>query len=149
MRAKEKNEKGFTTIDIGLAMLVTIMFVTIMSSMLYSVYLSSTEAKRTATALNYAVDIFETIGQMSFSDLEPEQILGQMIDFNLSEINSSNTDKEKVTTAKIGTYTLILTMTEPYADGTIKKFKLKITYPVSRKNTETLELERIRTLSRT
>lgn len=75
MKVNEKKEKGFTAIDLTIAMVVGVIFVSIMTSMIYSVYLSSTEAKRTANALNYAVDIFETIGAMDFGDVYGEGVL--------------------------------------------------------------------------
>ena len=141
-------EKGFTSIDLSMAMLIMILFVSIMSSMLYSVYLSSTEARRTAAALNYGVDIFEEIAQQSFSGITPVTVLESLEteDVKLEGLKTiENTQTKKVTTCKIGTYDITLEMTVPYTDGTIKKFKLTINYAVSAKKTEKLELERIRT----
>lgn len=73
MNRKIIKEDGFTTVDIGIAMMIVVIFVSIMTSMLYSVYSSQTEAKRTATALNYAVDIFEEIGITSYSSVTEER----------------------------------------------------------------------------
>ena len=69
MKIDLKSKDGFSTIDLGIAMLIIILFVAIMTSYIYNVHLSSTEAKRTATALNYAVDIFENIGRLNFSEV--------------------------------------------------------------------------------
>lgn len=149
MGINKTNEKGFTTVDISIAMIVITIFVTIMSSMIYSVYLSSTEAKRTATALNYSVDIFEEIGQETFSNLTPENVLKRLENkLKITEIKASSAGEVVNATGKIGTYNIKLEMTKPYTDGTIKKFKLIITYKVSaKKNEEKLELERIRTIT--
>ena len=67
-----KNDKGFTAVDIGLALFVIIIFTVTITSISYSVYLSNTEAKRTAVALNYCVDIFEHIGQLDYSEVNAE-----------------------------------------------------------------------------
>lgn len=153
----KKGEKGFTTVDISIAMIVVAMFVTIMSSVLYNVYLSSTEAKRTATALNYAVDIFETVGDkaISFSSITPEEVLTRIAsELEMEEITSREESGEKIATGKIGTskgaYNIKLTMTEPFTkDGIkpIKYFKLTITYNVAaKKEPETVALERIRVI---
>jgi len=149
MAISKTKEKGFTTVDISIAMIVVTIFVTIMSSMIYSVYLSSTEAKRTSAALNYAVDIFEDIGQETFSILTPEKVLRNLEDkLKITEIKTSSSGQVVSATGKIGTYNIKLEMTIPYTDGTIKRFKLTITYPVSaKKNEEKLELERIRTIT--
>lgn len=148
MKVKKINEKGFTTIDLTIAMIVVIIFVTIMSSLIYSVYLSSTEAKRTAMALNYAVDIFEEIGIETYSSIIPDGVLGSLENLKITDIRSETSGNVEIATGKIGTYDIRLEMTKPYSDGTIKVFKLKITYPVSAKNTETIEFERIRTITK-
>lgn len=149
MKVNKINEKGFTTIDLSIAMIVVIIFVTIMSSLIYSVYLSSTEAKRTAIALNYAVDIFEEIGIETYSSIVPDAVLGNLENLKITDIKLEYNGNVQIATGKIGTYNIRLEMTKPYSDGTIKLFKLKINYPVSAKNTETIELERIRTVTRT
>lgn len=150
---RKNREKGFTTVDISIAMIVVSMFVTIMGSVLYNVYLSSTEAKRTATALNYAVDIFEAIGDktMSFSSITPEKVLANLSnELEIDEITPEETADEQIATGKIGTskgaYDIKLTMTEPFKKE-IKDFKLTITYNVAaKKEPETVELERIRVI---
>ena len=138
-------EKGFTTVDLSIAMIVTVIFVSIMTSMIYSVYLSSTEARRTATALNYGVDIFEEIGQQSFDSLTPETALKLINNIKVENVKTSTDGTKQIARGNIGTYNLRLEMTKPYLDGTIKQFKLIITYSVSKDKTETIELERIRT----
>lgn len=157
---RKKGEKGFTTVDISIAMIVVSMFVTIMASILYNVYLSSTEAKRTAVALNYAVDIFERVGDktISFSSITPEEVLIRLADeLEIDEIIPGEESEEKIATGKIGTskgaYNIKLTMTEPFTkDGIkpIKYFKLTITYNVAaKKEPETVTLERIRVIETT
>lgn len=157
---KKNGEKGFTTVDISIAMIVVSMFVTIMASVLYNVYLSSTEAKRTAVALNYAVDIFETVGDktISFSSITPEEVLTRLAnELEIDGITTEETDDEKSATGKIGTskgaYDIKLTMTEPFTKDEIKPikyFKLTITYNVAaKKEPEKVELERIRVIETT
>lgn len=143
MNTKFKKEGGFTTVDIGIAMMIVIIFVTIMTSMLYSVYSSSTEAKRTAVALNYAVDIFEQIGKEPYSNVSEEDILRSIKEINAGTIISQGEDKG--TNAKIGTYDINLKIIDPYGDNKLKLVTLIITYPVSAKNTEKIELQRLKT----
>lgn len=149
MKINVKREKGFTSVDLGIAMIVVIIFVSIMTSMIYSVYLSSTEAKRTAMAVNYAVDIFEEIGREDYNSIYAEGVFRNLTQLDIKSIKSTTSGTKQATTGEIGTYKLSLEVTEPYTDHTIKKFKLTITYPVSAKNTETLEMERIRTIKKT
>lgn len=142
MKINLKKEKGFTTIDVSVAMMIAVVFVAIMSSMLYSVYASSTESKRTAMALNYAVDIFERIGAVAYDDVYEEGILRSVQSTNVTGIQSAGTDKG--TNAKIGTYEINLKIEDEYNDNTIKLITLTIKYPISAKKTETMELQRIK-----
>ena len=142
MKMNLKKEKGFTTIDVSIAMLIAVVFVAIMSSMLYSVYTSSTESKRTAVALNYAVDIFERIGAVSYDDAYEEGILRSLQSTNVTGIQSAGTNKG--TNAKIGTYDINLKISDEYGDNKVKLITLTIKYPVSAKKTETMELKRIK-----
>ncbi len=143
MNIKLKREGGFTTVDIGIAMMIVIIFVGIMTSMLYSTYSSATEAKRTAIALNYAVDIFEKIGIEPYSNVSEEEILRGIKEINTGTIVSQGNDGG--TNAKIGTYDINLKITDPYGDNKMKLVTLTITYPVSAKNTEKIELRRLKT----
>lgn len=143
MNAKIKKDDGFTTVDIGIAMMIVIVFVSIMTSMLYSVYSSSTEAKRTAVALNYAVDIFEEIGKEAYSNVSEDSILRSIKEVNIGTIVSQG--EGNGTNAKIGTYDINLKIVDPYGDNKLKLVTLTITYPVSAKNTEKIELQRLKT----
>ena len=143
MKINLKKEKGFTTVDVSIAMIVTVLFVTIMSSVMYSVYLASTEARRTATALNYAVDIFEYIGMADFGEVYEDGVLKNIENLDITGISSTS----EGATGKIGTYDIKVKITDPIGDNLVKLITLTITYPVSAKNTEKIELQRIKTIS--
>lgn len=148
----KNNENGFTTLDIGLAMLVIVLFVPIMASILYSVYLSSTEAKRTGTAINYAVDIFEDIAIENYQDMTPEVVLENLEEgLGITNIKTEKPEDEESTAqiaiGEIGSYKIKLMMKNPYTDGTIKIATLTIEYPISKKESRTMVLERLRTIS--
>ncbi len=70
-----RRNNGFTLVDLALAMVVIIVFVSVMTSIMYSLYISTTEAKRTAVAVNYAVDIFEKIGIMPYINVNVNNVL--------------------------------------------------------------------------
>lgn len=144
MEKVQKMEKGFLAVDLGTAMMVTVIFVTIMSSMMYSLYISSTEAKRTATALNYAVDIFEYIGKVPFQIVNANEVLNELTFVNSSE----GTDNEA--TGKIGkkegAYDITLKVEPQYNDNKIKLITLTITFKISNKNTKTIEFQRLKTI---
>ena len=76
--------------------LIIIIFVSITASIMYSLYISTTETKRNAIALNYAVDIFEKVGSLQYDDVSGVNILSG-IDAT-TDINEEDND---VVTAKI------------------------------------------------
>ena len=140
-----KDNKGITTVDIGLALIIVVLFATAMTSLFYNAYLSSTEAKRTANGLNYAVDIFENIANKDFSSVTPISALSGIKEIEGVSGSSSQTGSA---TAKIGTYNITLNIKNYKDTDKIKIITLKIEYPVSRENTETIELQRLKVIEK-
>ncbi len=137
-----KNNKGITTIDAAIALVIIVIFATAMTSLFYNVYLSTTGAKRTAVALNYAVDIFENIGIKKFSDVTPTSALSDIT--GIQDVSGSDTNA----TAKIGTYDITLDINNYEDTDKIKVITLKIEYPVSRKDKEKIELQRLKVIKK-
>ncbi len=125
MKTKVKEDRGFTSVDITIAMLVIIIFVSISTSLMYSVYVSQTEARRNATALNYAVDVFEAIGTMQYSEVTKSNVINK-----LGKVDNS--------------YTIDIDINDNEYPNEIKLITLRITYKTSSKDTQTLELQRVK-----
>lgn len=146
METNKKKEKGFLTVDLGVAMMVVIIFVTIMTSYVYSLYVASTEAKKTAIALNYAVDIFEYAGILPYANVTADKLLSGMT--FISEVNAGSSEGEA--SAKIGTgtgaYEVQVRVSPQYSDEKIKLISLTIYYKTSNKNTQRIELRRLKTI---
>lgn len=142
----QKRENGFLTVDLAVALMVITIFVTIMSSVLYSLYISTTEAKRTATALNYTVDIFEYIGKVPYSIVTAKEVLSNMK--FVTEVDSTSTDTEA--TGRIGTgpgaYEIHLAVEPQYTDNKIKLITLTMSFKISNKNTQKIEMRRLKTV---
>lgn len=133
-------EKGFTAVDVTIAMIVVVIFASIMSSLLYSVYLAETEAKRTATALNLGVDIFETVGFMDFESVNASSIMERLPELEAVEKSYGLNDAEY----EIGPYTLDLSVVDSYED--VKLVTLKIMFKVTKNREETIQLSRVKTI---
>lgn len=149
MKINLKKEKGFTAVDLGLAMLVIIIFAVIMTSVSYSVYSSSIEAKRTATALNYCVDIFEHIGELDYEDVTVSSGEIFYIDGfnNFVQENTSTDNGTEIVKGNIGTYNIELKIEDYNGQDVIKIITLKMTYAVSRDHTEEINLQRLKVKS--
>lgn len=147
MKIDLKAKRGFTTVDLTIAMLVVLIFAVIMTSISYNIYLSSIEAKRAAVALNYAVDIFEHIGEIDYSEVTASYDIFEIASLNGIEYDEVVTNNGKETVkAKIGTYKIELNIEDYNDENVIKIVTLKIEYPVSRKNTEKLEMQRLKVI---
>lgn len=138
MKENLKKENGFTAVDAVIAMMVVVIFVTIMSSVMYSVYISQTEAKRTAVALNYAVDIFEHIGEMDYSEVAGDTVLKDMSNLTVTDVTSTS----QGTRGNIGNYKVNLQVSKQFDD--IKLVTLKIDYQITPKRMESIELQRLK-----
>ena len=148
MRIDFKNNRGFTTVDTGVAMIIFVIFAVIMTSISYSVYQSSIEAKRTAVALNYGVDIFENIGQLDYSEVtaSSDKIfdIDALSTFEEEDASIDGVEGIETITGKIGTYNIELKIEDYNGENLIKIITLKITYPISKSNTEKVELQRLK-----
>lgn len=145
MKLNLKDNKGFTSVDLGIALVVIIIFTIIMTSISYNVYLSQTEAKRTANALNYAVDIFEHIGAIDYEEVEASYDIFDIESLKKFEYNFVGTEKgADVVRGNIGTYQVELKIEDYNGKDKIKIISLNITYPVSKNNTEKIEMQRIK-----
>ena len=147
MKNKRKSEKGFTVIDVSIAMFIVALFVSIFSSITYSIYTSSTEAKRRAEATNYSVAIFEQVGLMSYSSLTGSDVLKCIPEIkNIS--TSGNT-----TTGYIGEnasnyqFKFTLTILETY-EREIKEVHLEVSYRVKAGSDgyRSMEFDRLKTI---
>ena len=138
MKKYIKRENGFTSVDAVIAMMIVVIFVTIMSSGMYSVYISQTEAKRTAVALNYAVDIFEKIGEMDYSEVSGDTVLKDMSNITVTDVTSTSQGAK----GNIGNSKVNLQVSEQFDD--IKLVTLKIDYQITPKRTENIELQRLK-----
>ena len=144
MKINLKSKKGFTTIDVTIAMIVVILFVSIMTSISYNVYLSSIEAKRTAVALNYAVDIFENIGTLSFDEVRPSVEL-----IETESLMSMRKDLIIGTNSIEGTkdsYKIKVQIDDYMSANKVKIITVRIEYAVSKKKTDTVELQRLKVI---
>lgn len=149
MKINLRGKKGFTTVDLSIAMIVIIIFVVIMTSISNSVYSASMEAKRTAVALNYAVDIFEHIGAVDISEVTASKDLLDISSLqNFTYETTTTINGIDIITGKIGTYEMRLEIEDYGNDGIVKIITLNITYPVSKNKKENLQLQRIKAIEK-
>ena len=67
-----KRNKGFTTADIVVSIVVLMIFVGMITTLFYNFYLSTTAKNRNAMATNYIVDVIEEIKAMNYDEVQKD-----------------------------------------------------------------------------
>ena len=80
-----RSEKGFTTADIIVSLMVIVIFVGIIASGYYNYYLASTGISRSSAALSYTIDVIETVEEMNYAD-----VTEQSVNEKIQQLYSSN-----------------------------------------------------------
>lgn len=133
MKEKIIRNKGFTMADVVISIVIIIIFVSIITTLFYNFYLSTSAKNRNAIALNCIIDVIEQAKMLNYDELEQtkiEELLGTLksnktipngyeVNAELQKYNEldSNTDKKDL----------------------IKILKVKIQYLVGQK-TEKIEI---------
>lgn len=103
---KLKNNKGFTQVDIVVSICILMLFVTLIASLFYNSYISSTTSKRNAEASIYLSQIFESIDLIEYNELKDEK------EGIVAKINKI--DEQKVSAQYVEEQTNQNTLSTPY-----------------------------------
>ena len=139
---KIKDEKGFTGIDITVAVIIIMLFMTLIGTIFYNITASHRQLERKTEATYIAIDVMEKLKAQNYNDL----IVGE---YNSNKITDEEYEKNK--TAKIlkdaieEGYSLKVTIKNyntPEENGydLVKIITVKVEYKVG-KNTENVELK--------
>ncbi len=67
---KIKSERGITTIDITVSIILITLFVAVIATLMYSLNSNTDALERRTIATNYAIDTIEELKAQAFSDLQ-------------------------------------------------------------------------------
>lgn len=65
-----KSNKGFTIADLAIALIVFVIFTGIIGTLFYSSFKINSQARISAVATNYAIEILEDIDKISYDDVQ-------------------------------------------------------------------------------
>lgn len=136
MGKKYKDNKGFTTTDIIVAIIIIILFVSIIANAYYNYYLSAQAKTRKTMATNVIIDVIENVEMMLYADISTNSV-NELVE-NL---------KQNGTIPNGYTVTTLLQKYNETAGNEDKKdlikiLKVKVEYTVSKKQ-ENLEITRL------
>ncbi len=121
-----KENKGFTTMDIAIGIIVMITFVGLMTSLFYNLYMTTTAKNRNAIATNCIIDVIEEIKTKPYEQIDHNQIeqivkqleendtipKGYNVSTQLQKYNEIEGNRDKVDLIKILNVTVEYTIQE-------------------------------------
>ena len=141
MRKKFINERGATGLDVGIAVIVIVLFISIVATVFYQIYVATIEAARNNEATSYISRIMENIKSLDYEYIsetdgyrdEIESILNGISGEQIQNYSTANNQFE----TKISGYNITLNI-ENYSDqnteaeDVIKKVTINVTYLVNK-----------------
>ena len=146
-----RNNKGYTGIDISVAMIIILIFIPTIFGIVYNMQKTRARTERQVVAVNIATDILEIVKSLNYEnvDVSEEGELNNLLKqrYTLSSYNS-NIDTQEEKFSQYSYYTFVGTNNEHYriqvgilnhfpegeenTDGTgyVKQVKVIVTYPV-------------------
>lgn len=114
-KQKLKSNKGITTGDIIISIIIIIMFISIITTSFYNYYLSTQSKTRRTMATNALIDIIENVEMMDYSDVDETAIntliqefisdgtipSGYNVSFTLTNYNETENNTDKLDLIKI------------------------------------------------
>jgi type II secretory pathway pseudopilin PulG len=130
---KIKDEKGFTGIDITVAVIIIMLFMTLIGTIFYNITASHRQLERKTEATYIAIDVMEKLKAQNYDDL----IVGEYNNNTIAKILKDEIIEEgyslKVTIKNYNT-------PEENSYDLVKIITVKVEYKVG-KNTENVELK--------
>lgn len=114
-KQKLKSNKGITTGDIIISIIIIIMFISIITTSFYNYYLSTQSKTRRTMATNALIDIIENVEMMDYSNVDETAIntliqefisdgtipSGYNVSFTLTNYNETENNTDKLDLIKI------------------------------------------------
>ena len=134
-----RNNKGITGIDISIALIIMVLFVSLVSSLVYNHVVTSRGINRKATATNVAVNKIEELKLLPYTDLaDKEGVTTQYATQDGQLINSEGTTGPYKVITEIAKYKNSIFSTDvPDRDNlqdVIEIVNVKVEYTVGNKN---------------
>ena len=95
MQIKWKSEKGYTGIDVAVAIGILFIFTLLISSIFANIYLQYSDAQRNAVASAYAVSISELIDKLYYQDVNNNKLSEEIENMNITNGYTVSTNVER------------------------------------------------------
>lgn len=106
-----KTNKGFTTADIAISVIIIMLFIGIITTLYYNFYITTSSKNRNTMATNYLIDIIEEAKSLKYDDATEEAVQniitnanipeGYKVTASLQKYNETEGNKDKIDLIKI------------------------------------------------
>lgn len=142
-RIKVKENKGFTTADIVISIIVIMIFVGMITTLFYNFYLTTSAKNRNSIATNYIIDVIEEIKSMNYEDVQPDTNETHTINAVIQNLEvTNNIPKQYKITAEVQKYNELEGNTNK--KDLVKMLTVRVEYTVGKK-TEKIEISTLLT----
>ena len=138
MKIKQRiqNEKGYSAADLSIAIIILILFVSLITTVYYNYYMSVAAKNRQAAATNAVIDVMEQIEKMPYETVDTQSAQAK-----IQELYEQNKIAKGYTvTALVEKYNEMPANTQK--EDLIKTVKVTVQYTVSDK-TQTIEMSHL------
>ena len=132
-----KDNKGVTGTDVAIAIVILMIFVSLISGMFYNIAVTSKRIERKSIATNLAVAVIEEMKVQEFDELTSTNIEGVALE-NYAPLAGKVSTKEGYTTKVV--------VTDPYGDNLVKKVSVKVEFKSSKSSSRSTDDVSIETL---
>lgn len=127
-----KSNKGFTGVDIAIASLAFIIFVSLITGLFYNISSTNRKIDRKSTASQLAIKVIETMKRTNFDELQLNMT-------TLESLNNVQQEEDKIINIPNG-YNIEISVEKYREEETIKTIRVIVSYEVG-KDTENVKIE--------
>lgn len=127
-----KSNKGFTGVDVAIAGIVLIIFMSLITGLFYNISSTNKKIERKSMATQLAIKTIETMKKTKFEELVPNMTLNE-----LNEVQEL--EENKIQNIPNG-YNIVISVQKYNDEEVIKIISVEVSY-INGKNTENVKLE--------
>ena len=134
-KQKYVNEKGVTSVDIIISVIIIVLFVSVITTAFYNYYKSTQSKNRVTMATNIIIDVIENVEMLPYDDVNTENVNKMIEDFKAD----GTIQQQYTVSATIQKYNETEGNTQK--KDLIKILKVKVTYSETKE--ESIEITRL------
>lgn len=148
-----KSQKGYTGIDVAIAIIILLIFTLIISTIFTNIYMQYTDSQRNSVAMSYLTSVSELIDKMYYQDVYTEQSndeenlearINELFGTSITSISDTNRqEKLEITISNSYKITIIVSKYNPAGEDLVKNVNIEVSYKVNNAN-KSIKIDKIK-----